>query len=160
MSDARWADVNASAESATKHFRSSLELFALGGFDAPGLDGYRASMAIMHSMHAAHTSAEAALKRVLDILGEERPSGEDWHETLINRLASSLTGAHMRPAVLPRELAAALHMTRQFRHVAAHAYDRFDASRAAPAIRAAAYVAEHLLPAIDRFKAVVDPEPA
>jgi hypothetical protein len=32
--------------------------------------------AMMHAMQTAHTFAESALEKVLDILGETRPSGE------------------------------------------------------------------------------------
>ena len=61
-------------------------------------------MALMHAMYAAHTSAEAAMKRILDILGEDHPTGDDWHNTLIERLAEP--GAAKpntgQPSCLPR----------------------------------------------------------
>lgn len=158
MSDARWSDVGTACQSAVLHFRNSLELYGRGGFDAPGLEGYMASMAMMHAMQAGHTSAEAALKRILDILGEERPTGEDWHETLILRLARPMEGSRERPAVLSRETAAALQETRRFRHIAAHGYDRFDPGLAAPSIRAARHIADEMEAEIKRFREIVDPE--
>lgn len=79
MSDARWLDVEDDLANAEAHFRNAGALHAAGGFDEPGLVGYRNSMALMHSLQSAHTSAENALRRVLLILGEELPAGEDWH---------------------------------------------------------------------------------
>ncbi len=158
MSDARWSDVGADCQLAVLHFSRSLEIYERGGFDAPSLDGYMASMALMHSMQAGNNSAEAALKRILDILGEERPSGEDWHETLILRVARPLQGSRERPAVLSRETAAALQETRRFRNVAAYGYDRFDPGLAAPSVLAARHIVDALEAEIGRFKDIVDPD--
>jgi hypothetical protein len=100
MTDARWLDVAADIEASVKHFANAAALYNAGGFDGVGLDRYRAEMALMHSMQSAHTSAEAALVRILRILGEERPVGEDWHARLIDRLARPVTGDHKRPELL------------------------------------------------------------
>ena len=81
---------------------------------------------MMHAMQAGYTSAEAALRRILDIFGKERPSGEDAHETPMLRLARPMEGSRDRPAVLSRAAAAALQETRRSRHIAAHGIDRFD----------------------------------
>ena len=43
-------------------------------------------MAFMHAMYAGHTSMERALLRILEIQGEEAPSGRQWHADLIARV--------------------------------------------------------------------------
>ena len=53
MSDARWFEVEANVDAAIRHFRQSVELYRKGGFDAPGLDGYQAEMALMHALRSA-----------------------------------------------------------------------------------------------------------
>ena len=69
MSDARWSDVDADVASAVKHFANAQALFAHGRFEAPGIEGYRDGMALMHALQAGHTSAEVAMQHVLRILG-------------------------------------------------------------------------------------------
>ena len=63
MSDARWFEVEADIDAAIRHFRQSVELYRKGGFDAPGLDGYQAEMALMHALQSAHTSLEGGFWR-------------------------------------------------------------------------------------------------
>jgi hypothetical protein len=53
-------------------------------------------MALMHALQSAHTSLESGLLRVLEMLGEERPVGEDWHAALIRRIAAIFRGG-VRP---------------------------------------------------------------
>jgi hypothetical protein len=72
VSDARWFEVYADIEAAIDHFQKSIMLHQKGGFDAPGIDGYQAEMALMHALQSAHTSLESGLLRILEILGEER----------------------------------------------------------------------------------------
>ena len=86
MSDARWIHIDADVATAAKHFTNAVELYREGGFENQDFQGYKASMALMHAMQSGHTAAEAALKRILDILGEEHPTGDDWHDVLIRRL--------------------------------------------------------------------------
>lgn len=155
MSDGRWFETDADIETAVRHFRQSVALYREGGFDAPGLAGYRATMALMHALQAAHTSLESALVRILDMLGEERPIGENWHADLIKRVAASLPGG--RPAILSARLAMAADETRRFRHRATHTYDDFQAGEAAPAIEAAEMLADELQAEIRAFKETIDP---
>jgi len=54
MSDARWFEVDSDIEAAVRHFGQSVELYRKGGFDAPGLDGYQAEMALMHALQSAN----------------------------------------------------------------------------------------------------------
>ena len=120
---------------ASEHFRNAVSLYELGGFDAPGLDSYRARMAFMHAMQAAHTSLEGGLVRILETIGEERPVGERWHADLIRRVSLDRPG--VRPAILDPELSAAADETRRFRNRAMRAYDSFDPAPAKPAVEAA-----------------------
>jgi len=155
VSDGRWFEVDSDIEAALRHFRQAVALYQEGGFDAPGLAGYRATMAIMHALQSAHTSLESALVRILEMLGEERPVGENWHADLIKRVAAVLPGT--RPAILPARLAKAADETRRFRHRATHNYDDFEVEEAMPTIEAAMIIANETEAAILRFKNIIDP---
>lgn len=112
---------------------------------------------MMHAMQMAHTSAEVALEKVLNILGETPPSGDNWHADLPDRAGRVVTGEFARPAILPPDVLADLHETRRFRHVATRSYDQFDPSRAAPSFAAAKRLVIAFPPAIQRFRESVDP---
>jgi len=155
MNDARWTDVAADFAVATEHFRNAVALYESGGFDAPGLDAYRARMAFMHAMQAAHTSLEGGLVRVMETIGEERPLGERWHADLIRRAGMERPG--VRPAILDPELAAAADETRRFRNRAMRAYDSFDPAPAKPAVDAAQTLADGLTIALGKLIAALDP---
>ncbi len=157
MTDARWLDVESDVAAAVRHFQNACDLHDAGGFNAEGLDGYRAQMALMHSLQSAHTSAEAALKRLMHLLDEETPQGEDWHYRLIERLRNAVSGDHERPAVLPDTVAKDLHETRAFRHRATHSYGEFDVSRAGPSLAAAKRLVASFPDAIEAFKRIIDP---
>ena len=87
----------------------------------------------MHAMQSAHTSLESAMLRILDMLGEERPSGSSWHMDLPDRMSNALDD---RPALLDRSMTGAANETRAFRHVVMRANDSFSSERCAPAIMA------------------------
>lgn len=157
MTDARWLDVESDIAAAVRHFQSACDLHEAGGFDAEGLAGYRAQMALMHSLQSAHTSAEAGLLRLMRLLDEEIPQGEDWHYKLIERLRNAVVGDHERPAVLPDAVAKDLHETRVFRHRATHSYGEFDVSRAGPLLAAAGRLVTSFPNAIEAFKCIIDP---
>jgi uncharacterized protein YutE (UPF0331/DUF86 family) len=160
VSDARWADVESDVVAVTLHFGNAIELYARGGFDIENrLERYARRYALLHAMQSGHTSAEATMRRILDILREERPTGDDWHKALIARLAKPLTGEHARPALLSHEVATDLYETLGFRHRAMHSYGDFDASKATPAIKAAARLKDSLRAAVASFRETVDPPP-
>lgn len=154
MSDGRWFDIDADVNAAVEHFRRSVELHREGGFDAAGLEGYRAQMALMHSLQSGHTSLEGALVRILEMLGEERPTGDNWHADLIRRAAAPLAG---RPAILSESMALAADELRRFRHIATHNYDNFRVESAAPTVEAAKQLAAGLTADILAFKRIIDP---
>jgi hypothetical protein len=111
-------------------------------------------MAFQHAMMAGHSSVESALLRILDLFGEQAPTGTRWHSDLIARASKPLDN---RPAILCKEVAAAVDETRRFRSIATHAYDHFDRLRAVPAANAAAELAAKLPAEIARFRHLVDP---
>jgi hypothetical protein len=156
MSDARWRDVQWGVASAVEHFSQALVLYDMGGFEGSSVEAYRASMAFMHSMQSAHTSLEGALLRLLDLLGEERPSGEHWHQDLIWRFCRPQSGARARPVVLSAALCEAIDETREFRNIAMRGYGGFKAQRARPAVAAARVIAAELSAAIEKFRDVID----
>jgi hypothetical protein len=155
MSDARWFEVQADIEAAIRHFSQSIELYRRGGFDAPGLDGYQAEMALMHALQSAHTSLEGGFLRILEMLGEERPVGENRHADLITRVAAALPG--MRPAIIGTQIAEAAAETRRFRHRATHNYDGFRVQEVSRTIDAAATLASGLQADIVAFRNIIDP---
>lgn len=155
MSRGRWFEAEQDAEAARTHFGQAAALWERGGFERPDLDGYAAAMALMHAMQSGHTSLEASLSRCLYVVGEDLPTGRDWHADPVRRAASAVDG---RPALLPPPLARAAHETRRFRHVAMHSYCDFDAARAGPAIGAARALAEGLPTAFAEFRRALEGE--
>lgn len=154
MSDDRWVEVAADIASAVRHFTMSVELWDRNGLDQDKPDQYWSQMGLMHAMQSGHTSLEAALLRILDMLGETAPTGAQWHADLINR-AGKPTRA--RPAILTDALVEAAGETRRFRHIAMRGYDKFKKDRAAPGIAAARLLASGLGGDIDAFRLVIDP---
>ena len=155
MKDARWLEVDADIASAISHFEQSTALFRKGGFDRAGLEGYQASMALMHALQSGHTSLEGGLLRILEMLSEERPAGDDWHMALIRRVATKLP--KRRPAILSAALSEAADETRRFRHRAVHNYDSFRVAEIGQTIRAAELLAARLKTEIEAFRRAIDP---
>lgn len=154
MSDARWLEIGSDAASAVQHFSHAARIHREPGMQADNADGYMRRMAFLHAMFAGHTSLERALLRILDLHGEEAPSGRQWHADLITRAGRAVGG---RPAILPEALAKAADRTRRFRHVAAHTYDTFDAADADPAVQAAESLASGLGNALATYRGTLDP---
>ncbi|MDQ3560186.1 MAG: hypothetical protein M3453_13580 [Pseudomonadota bacterium] len=154
MTDRRWKYVFSDAGYAAKHFTRAIEVYSR---PAPASDeeDYISSMGFMHMMQSGHTSAEAALRRVLGIVNEELPIGPDTHARLIDQCAEPIYGT--RPAMVSSELRDALRETRRFRHVAMHGYDLLDRGKARHAVEAAKVVASRLEPEIAAFRDAIDP---
>lgn len=157
MSDARWNDVAVDVMDACKHFGNARAIFDRAGFNREGLDGYILEMALLHALQSGHTSMEGALLRILDILGEDRPTGEGLDQELIRIVANPLTGWTARPAILTPESAADADETRRFRNEALRGYEDFDVSQAGFAIAAAHRLSETLLRDVAQFLEAVDP---
>jgi hypothetical protein len=157
VSDARWLEVHSDITASVEHFENSVALHRQGGFDRAGLDGYRATMALMHALQSGYTSLEGGLLRILEMLGEERPVGDNWHADLIRRVSMPRPGN--RPEILTKELAHAADETRRFRHRAMHNYDSFDVRECAQTIDAARLLAAGLAEAVGAFQSAIDPPP-
>lgn len=156
MSDARWTDVDDDLRAAVTHFRLANDLYQRGGFLGDGLEAYAAKMAFMHAMQSGHTSMEAAFVRVLKLLGESVPQGDNRHADLVRRVARGITG---RPAMIGPALAKAANETRRFRNVATRSYDSFDPELARGPAAAAHVVAQTLMAEMAGFRKAVEPEP-
>lgn len=156
MSDPRWIDVHDDAALAAEHFRFAVALFEAGGFEDGGLEGYRARMAFMHAVQSGHTTLEGLLLRILDVLKEERPTGDKWHRDLIRRVCRDIAGSQARPPILSEFLCEAIDETRRFRNLAVHNYDGFRADKASATVAAASLIAELLVAEITSFKEVAD----
>ena len=154
MSDARWQDVEADTAAAATHFARAVQIYRAGGLQDDSMEGYTRRMAFMHAMHAGHTSVEKVLLRILEMQGEEAPTGRQWHPDLLNRAGRA---AADRPAILPPHLLHAADRTRKFRHFAAHAYDTFDTDDANPAVAAAEKAAAGFAAAIAAYRQAIDP---
>ncbi len=157
MSDSRWADVEHDAGSAERHFARAVQLYETGGFGGSGIEAYAAQMAFMHAAQSGHTSLESALVRILEILDEDRPAGENWHSDLIRRVCHPMTGPNARPSILSDRLCAAADITRRFRNRATRNYDNFDAELARPAVAAARVIADLFVVEVTAVRALVDP---
>ena len=157
MMAARWADVDRSLASSQRHFAMAIEGFAAARSAPNDKERYFRRAAFMHAMLAGYTSFENAMKDLTGLIEEPLPAGHDWHRALVDRLAAPVPG--QRPAVLDDEnLIMAGDALRGFRHVAAHAYDRFDEDRAAVAVRKAEVFVDAIAGTIARFRAAIDPD--
>lgn len=155
VTSARWYDVRDEIRTGIGHLDKACRLFDEFSFTGDDLDAYVNRMALMHAMQSGYTSIETGLDRVLQLLGEERPQGADWHKALLRRMASPL--GDERPAVLSAEVYKQLDELRRFRHVASRTYDTFDLGQAAPAVEAARNIVANLLTEVDAFQMQVDP---
>lgn len=156
MNDTRWRDVLSSIESASRHFSLAVDIFGEDGIGGGDRRAYRDEMALMHAMQSGYTSFENALLGIMVMLGEEPPTGADWHKQLVDRAAQPIPG--LRPAILPTAILPLLRRTRAFRHWATHGYgDPFDPSEASRAVEAAGSLVGALRPAFVAFAAAIDP---
>lgn len=153
MSDARWVEVFDDLGNAVAHFSRSVEIFERGGFDGNELAPYMARMALMQSMQSGYTSLETAFERILEIFGEEKPAGANYHADLVRRVSRAMPG---RPAIIDAELFAAVDDARRFRHVARRSYDAFRVEGAETAIRSAALISDRIVATVDAFRRLVD----
>ena len=154
MSDARWFEINAAVTAAVRHFAGACTIFEKIPATVTQEDRYLVEMAFMHAMLAGQTSLDAALIRILDLTGEEAPTGARWHADLITRAAHPVGE---RPAILLGDAARAADETRRFRSISADAYDAFDHTQATKAVASASLLVTLLLSEIVRFREATDP---
>ena len=101
MSDARRSDIEADTAARGDPFLPRHPDLSGGGSADDTMDGYTRRMAFMHAMHAGHTSMEKALLRILEIQGEEAPSGRQWLADLIQRAGRDDGRSSGDPAARP-----------------------------------------------------------
>lgn len=129
MTDARWIEVERDVGSACRHFGMAARLYDVGGFGGFGADGdpermdldaYRARMALQHAMQAGHTSLENGLRGILEMLGEDPPTGPRRHEDLIRRVS--------RPGLDDDAVARRFGVTSRLVQARRHALKRYSAA--------------------------------
>ncbi|RBP09242.1 hypothetical protein DFR50_12279 [Roseiarcus fermentans] len=151
MTDARWLEVDDDIESSAKHFRNAAALFDEGLSAADDLPSYKGRMAFMQAMQAGYTSLEGSFERILEILGEEKPtSGGDYHAQVVRRIGRAIRDD--RPAILTGTLLHAVDEARRFRHVVRKGYDDFDLAKIGAAVDAARMISTGIQDAIKRFR--------
>jgi len=151
MTDARWLEVDDDLKSAEEHFRNAVALFDEGLSAGRDLQSYKGRMAFMQAMQAGYTSLEGAFGRILEILGEEKPtSGDDYHAQIVRRVGRAIPNS--RPAIVTGDLWAAVDEARRFRHVARLRYNDFDLSKVGPAVDAAKAISTGIQGEIKKFR--------
>ena len=154
-SSGRWVLIDIDFQDACDHFTKSVEIFNKGGFERPGLEGYEATMALMHSMQCGHTSLESGLVKILRLLGESFVKEGHWHHNLIVQCSADTAD---RGVILDEELAKHAQMTRGFRNIATRRYHRqFDPDLARLSVRAGAILSNRLPACLETFKLRIDP---
>jgi hypothetical protein len=154
MSIGYWIEIDDDFQLACDHFTKANEIFAAGGFGGQSLDSYRSSMALMHAMQLGHTSLESGLTRILKIIDEELPVGDNWHVDLIKRVSRS---TNSRPAILTEDAARDADETRRFRNIATKNYNNFKPEESLKSVQAAGRLASCLIESLNAFKAIIDP---
>ena len=139
---------------AVPHFGGACVIFENIPTALTAEDRYLVEMAFMHAMRAGQTSLEPALLRILELNGEEAPTGACLHADLIRRAAHPVGE---RPASLVGDAAKAADETRRFQSILAHAYDAFDYTQATKAVESAALLVTLLPSEIARFRRMTDP---
>jgi len=160
MSDARWIDVDIQIRNAVGHFSNAIAINQES--EKSGKTEFtrsRDSYALRHALQVAHRSAEAAIEKILNLLGETPPTGENWQAALLDRAGLTIqAGEFSRTAIIPADMLEDLHETRRFRHTAMNSYDHFIPNKARPTLEAAERLVNQLPEAIAAFKASVDPD--
>lgn len=155
MSDARWLEIDDDLASAVRHFRNAVAIRENGLSPGDDLPSYIARMAFMQAMQAGYTSLEGAFERILEVLGEEKPTARyDYHAQLVRRVGRNIVGD--RPPILEGDLLNAVDEARKFRHVVRRSYDDFDVAKATPAIAAAKAISVGIVEAIANFRAKIE----
>src|SRR6185369_7566871 len=98
MSDDRWIEVRNDFQSAQKHFETAQKLYLRGsGTDDEDQEQVFA-LAFMHAMQAGYTSLESGMVRIMTMVHEDVPQGEQSHADVVRRMSLAIDGK--RPALL------------------------------------------------------------
>lgn len=154
-SSGSWVLIDIDLQDACEHFSKSIALFNKRGFENPGIDGYEAKMALMHSMQCGHTSLENGLLKILRLLDEPFVKEERWHHDLIVQCSTDTAD---RGTILEEDLAEHAQVTRGFRNLATRRYQkRFDSGLAQLAVQSGEILSQRLPACLDAFKLRIDP---
>lgn len=89
-------------------------------------DFYMDSVAL--NLHSFYNGIERIFERIAATLDGKVPEGANWHQALLNQMATEIT--HTRPAVISEETQEALYEYRGFRHIVRNIYTfHFDSSK-------------------------------
>ena len=72
------------------------------------------------NLHSFYEGIETIFEKVTDFTGEEKPSGYEWHISLLERM--TLPIIKLRPEVISKNTARDLDVYRAFRHKIRHIY--------------------------------------
>jgi uncharacterized protein YutE (UPF0331/DUF86 family) len=144
----RWIEVRTYTESALLHFGKAVEIQSGRNSAITENALYTIDMATMHAMQVGYTSLENSFLKILELFGEDPPTGKNWHKELLGRVCMDVD---IRPALVNRELRLTVEELRSFRHVASHAYDHLDLEKLTLALRAASVFVEHYPPVLHAF---------
>jgi hypothetical protein len=158
MSDARWIDVDTDIASAVGHFGRAVEIYHQADFKASGLEGYKSTASFQFAIQSGYTAAEAAIRRISDILQEDQPTGQDSHKDLIVRFSRPRADAYARPALFTDAIARDMLEVMRARHRARHSYDDFDVQMARPTAAAVERLIANLPVAVREFRNQIDPQ--
>lgn len=155
MSDDRWIEIESDFGSAQKHFETAQRLYARGPVTRDEDEEHVFALAFMHAMQAGHTSLESGMVRIMRMVEEDVPNGDQWHADVVRRMSQAIDGK--RPAFLSSPLSKAVNETRTFRHVATRTYDDFNWADAKRPLEAARVIAASLMKALGEFRQKLDP---
>lgn len=155
MSDSRWIEIVNDFQAAKKYFEAAQKLYEKGTSTDDEDEEFTFALAFMHAILTGHTALESGMERIMDLVGEDVPTGKNWHADIVKRMSQPLEGK--RPALLSQELAVEVNETRAFRHVAAHTYDDFNWAKAKRPVAAAQVIAKTLLDTYVGFRQQLDP---
>jgi len=155
VSDDRWIEVQGDFQSAQRHFETAQRLYVRGSETDDEDQEQVFALAFMHAMQAGYTSLEAGMVRIMTMVHEDVPEGEQWHADVVRRMSQAIDGK--RPALLGSGLSPAVNETRRFRHVATHTYDDFNWADAKRPVEAARLIAASLMSVFREFQQKLDP---
>ncbi|MBN1359623.1 MAG: hypothetical protein JW993_03475 [Sedimentisphaerales bacterium] len=76
--------------------------------------------AVALNLHGFYGGLERIFERIATVVDGARPSGEHWHQALLQQMAEEVPG--VRPAVISASTRTKLDEFRSFRHVARNVY--------------------------------------
>lgn len=78
MSDDRWIEVENDFNAAQRHFLTAQKLYVQGPATRDEEQEHILSLAFMHAMQAGYTSLESGMVRIMRMVREDIPVGENW----------------------------------------------------------------------------------